>query len=145
MQWAPGKNSIFGVKPGDDDYNEADLDAPDLDAEAEDGQDVQLPPLPKEMFMGWGNNPKLAREALIQRGYQAMAKGMQFSDKYRFKWVQTAGEINYMKFVEGKHIVNHISNSKIFTNKIECMEMLAALNRSMQSGHIQSTIYQNTD
>ena len=74
-----------------------------------------------------------------------MARGTQFSDKYRFKWVQTAGEINYMKFQEGKHIVNHISNSKVFTNKIECMEMLANLNRSIKSGHITSTIYQNTD
>jgi len=69
---------------------------------------------------------------------------MQFSDKYRFKWVQTAGEINYMKFVEGRHIVNHFSNSKVFTNKIQCMEMLADLNRSLQSGHIQSTLYKST-
>ena len=70
---------------------------------------------------------------------------MQFTEKFRFKWVQTAGEINYMKFAEGKHIVNHFSNSKIFTNKIECLEMLAALNRSMQSGHVSSTIFNNTD
>ena len=46
-----------------------------------------------------------------------------------------------MKFVEGKHVVNHISNSKVFTNKIECMEMLAGLNRNMKSGHITSSIF----
>ena len=85
----------------------------------------------KDCFIGQGNNPKIVKDALTKRGYQVMAKGMQFSDKFRFKWVQTAGEINYMKFVEGKHIVNHISNSKIFTNKIQCMEILADLNRSM--------------
>ena len=70
---------------------------------------------------------------------------MQFSDKFRFKWVQTAGEVNYMKFVEGKHIVNHISNSKIFTNKIPCMELLADLDRNLKSGHIRSNIYSTTD
>ena len=70
---------------------------------------------------------------------------MQFSDKFRFKWVQAAGEVNYMKFVEGRHIVNHISNSKIFTNKIESMEMLADLNRSLQSGAIASPLYGTTD
>ena len=50
-----------------------------------------------------------------------------------------------MKFIEGKHIVNHISNSKIFTNKIESMEMLANVNRSLQCGDITSEIYQTTD
>ena len=50
-----------------------------------------------------------------------------------------------MKFIEGKHIVNHISNSKVFTNKIECMEMLADLNRNLKSGHIASSIFQCTD
>lgn len=50
-----------------------------------------------------------------------------------------------MKFVEGKHIVNHISNSKIFTDKVKCMEILANLNRSLQSGHIQSPIFNSTD
>ena len=73
-----------------------------------------------------------------------MSRGTQFSDKYRFKWVQTPGEINYMKFQEGRHIVNHISNAKMFTFKIPCMEMLADLNRSLQCGDIQSEIYQNT-
>ena len=75
-------------------------------------------PHPKECFIGLGNNPKLPKEALIKLGYQALSRGMQFSEKYRFKWVQTPGEINYMKFIEGRHIVNHFSNSRIFTNKI---------------------------
>ena len=97
------------------------------------------------MFIGLGNNPKLAKDTLIQRGYQAMSRGMQFSDKYRFKWVQTSSEINYMKFVEGKHLVNHISNCKIFTDKIQCSDMLEALNRSLQNGHIKSDVFNGTD
>ena len=55
---------------------------------------------------------------MIGLGYQTMARGTQFSDKYRFKWTQTAGEINYMNFREGIHICNHFSNSKVFTDKI---------------------------
>ena len=141
MQWAPGKSSIFSVNAGDADYDEADLDAPVLDDEEVGVDNSNLPPLPRDCFIGLGNNPKLPKDALIQRGYQTMTRGMQFSDKFRFKWVQTASEINYMKFVEGKHVVNHISNSKVFTNKIECMEMLAGLNRNMKSGHITSSIF----
>ena len=74
-----------------------------------------------------------------------MARGMQFSDKFRFKWVQAPGEINFKKFVEGKHIVNHFSNSRIYNNKIKSMEMLDDLNFSLQSGAISSTIYNSTE
>ena len=74
-----------------------------------------------------------------------MPRGTQFSDKYRFKWTQTAGEINYMKFVEGKHICNHFSNSKVFTNKIQTLEMLELLNRQLKNNTIQSTIYTGID
>lgn len=78
-------------------------------------------------FVGCGNNPKLAKDALVLSGFKEMPKGMQFSDKFRFKWTQTSSEINYMKFKEGQHIVNHISNSKIFTNKISTLEILELL------------------
>jgi hypothetical protein len=44
-----------------------------------------------------------------------MGKGFAFSTDFRFKWTQTQGEINYMKFREGLHIANHFSNSRIFT------------------------------
>ena len=89
LQWAPGKNSIFSVSAGDGDYDEADLDAPDLDEDGdgeESKQAAQLKPLAKDCFVGDGNNPKLAKETLIQRGYQVLARGMQFSEKFRFKW-----------------------------------------------------------
>ena len=65
---------------------------------------------------------------------------MQFSDKYRFKWTQTSSEVNYMKFREGEHIVNHISNAKIFTNKITTLDTLQSLKMSLDCGQIQSTL-----
>ena len=86
------------MSAGDGDYDEADLDAPHFDDEEATGEGVEPEPLPKNCFIGIGNNPRLAKDALIQQGYQCMARGTQFSDKYRFKWVQTPGEINYMKF-----------------------------------------------
>ena len=74
-----------------------------------------------------------------------MPRGTQFSDAYRFKWTQTAGEINFMKFVEGRHICNHFSNSKIFTNKIQTFEMLELLNRKLKNKEIESAIYQGIE
>jgi len=49
-----------------------------------------------------------------------------------------------MKFVEGKHIANHFSNSRIFTNKVNCLENLERLNRSLQFGEIKSNYYKST-
>ncbi len=37
-------------------------------------------------YIGQGNNPRIVRDALSQYGYKEMSKGMQFSDKYRYKW-----------------------------------------------------------
>ena len=105
----------------------------------------ERPELEMLCFIGMGNNAKLAKDTLIHEGYQAMPRGTQFSDKYRFKWTQTAGEINFMKFVEGRHICNHFSNSKIFTNKIQTLDMLELLNRSLKSGELQSDVYQGIE
>jgi hypothetical protein len=63
-----------------------------------------------------------------------MSKGMQFSDKYRFKWTQTSSEVNYHKFIEGEHIVNHVSNAKIFTNKISTLDTLEYLKLALEGG-----------
>lgn len=48
-----------------------------------------------------------------------------------------------MKFIEGRHIANHFSNSRIFTNKVYCLENLEMLNRSLQFGDIKSDIYKS--
>ena len=50
-----------------------------------------------------------------------------------------------MKFVEGRHIANHILNSTILNSKITCMEILADLDRSLQSGLIESQIFTSTE
>lgn len=93
-----------------------------------------------QYFIGLGNNPRLVRDALSQYGFKEMAKGMQFSDKYRFKWTQTSSEINYMKFVEGQHLVNHISNAKIFTTKITTLETLEYLKIRLENGELTSSM-----
>lgn len=48
-----------------------------------------------------------------------------------------------MRFQEGKHIANHFSNSRIFTNKAFCLANLEKLNRSLQFGDIKSTFYKS--
>ena len=60
---------------------------------------------------------------------------MQFSNNFRFRWTQTSSEVNYMNFVEGKHLVNHISNSsKILTNKLSTIEVINELKNNMYIG-----------
>ena len=144
--WVPDKKSIFS---SDEIYDENDMDAPMIDDENIDGEDAMIetsssaahikePEL--QCFIGIGNNPRLVRDALSAYGYKEMAKGMQFSDKFRFKWTQTSSEINYMKFKEGEHIVNHISNSRIFTTKITTLEVLEILKIALEKGEIPSTM-----
>jgi len=82
----------------------------------------------------------LVRDALSQYGFKEMAKGMQFSDKYRYKWTQTSSEVNYIKFKEGEHIVNHISNARIFTTKISTLEILEQLKIAIENGEIKSSM-----
>lgn len=89
-------------------------------------------------YVGLGNNQVIVKDSLIERGYKEMSRGMQFSDKYRFRWVQTVGEVNFMKFKEGIHLVNHISNAKIFTNKISTLETLEELKIALEKGTFKS-------
>lgn len=65
---------------------------------------------------------------------------MQFSDKYRYKWTQTSSEVNYMKFREGEHIVNHISNARIFTTKITTLETLELVKIAIENGELPSSM-----
>lgn len=67
-----------------------------------------------------------------------MPRGMQFSDKYRMKWTQTVEEIQFTKFVEGRHLVNHISNARIFTNKVSTLTTLENLKLRLEAGDIKS-------
>ena len=52
------------MNSGDGDYDEADLDAPVLDDDEIDGERGGAP-LPKDCFIGIGNNPTLAKNALV--------------------------------------------------------------------------------
>ena len=138
--WVPDKRSIFSSEEMA--YDETDMDAPMIDDDQIDGEStavaVAAKPQNDQFFIGQGNNPRLVREALSQFGFKEMAKGMQFSDKYRFKWTQTSSEVNYLKFKEGEHIVNHISNSRIFTNKITTLEVLEQVKIALENGELPS-------
>lgn len=96
--------------------------------------------------MGQGNNDAMIRRTLVDNlGFKLMARGMMFSNDYRFKWTQTSMEINYMHFKEGTQICNHISNSnKVFTNKIATIEVLEDLQYKLKNGTLQSEIIDGT-
>jgi len=59
----------------------------DADENQENEETKERVPLDDLAFIGAGNNSKLAKDTLIELGYQMMTHGMQFSDKYRLKWV----------------------------------------------------------
>ena len=117
----PRQKQYLSLEEG---YDEADFDAPMLDAEDQQEETKERPSLESLAFIGSGNNSKLVKDSLIEQGYQMMTHGMQFSDKYRFKWVQTPAEINYMTFTEGKHICNHFSNANVLTRKLSTLEQI---------------------
>ena len=50
-----------------------------------------------------------------------------------------------MTFREGLHICNHFSNSKVFTDKIQTLEMLELLNRSLKNKEITSEFYDSIE
>jgi len=59
MQWAPGKKSIFSI---DDEYDEADLNAPDVENMEDEESKVEEVVKKKgsyfnTFFIGQGNNP----------------------------------------------------------------------------------------
>lgn len=91
--WAPGKKSIFSIE---DNYDEADLNAPELDEENDcdmindidkNFQKNKVSNLALKCFVGNGNNEKLTKNTLVDNlGFKIMDKGMMFSKDYRFKW-----------------------------------------------------------
>jgi hypothetical protein len=91
--WAPGKKSIFSIE---DNYDEADLNAPELDEENDcdmindidkNFQKNKVSNLALKCFVGNGNNEKLVKNTLVDNlGFKIMDKGMMFSKDYRLKW-----------------------------------------------------------
>jgi len=72
VKWAPGKKSIFSLDEG---YDEADLDAPMLDAEECPDETPKKEP-EKLCYLGDGNNVHLVKNALAARGFSVLARGM---------------------------------------------------------------------
>ena len=77
----------------------------------------------------------------MENGFTQLPKGMNWSDKYRFKWVQTPQEVNFMRTFEGTHIVNHISNCWIFTNKVTTLDTIETLKYSLKNEEIKSDLH----
>ena len=133
LLWAPNKKSVF---TDEEEYTEADLEGPGLEDENDSDHDLE-----QTFFLGNWNNPALAKDALIKRNFTRLPKGMNWSDNFRFKWTQTPQEINFMRFVEGVHIVNHISNCWTFTNKITTLDTIENLKISLKSGEITTPLH----
>ena len=145
VMWAPGKKSIFNI---DNDYDEADMNAPEYEeGDYEEDQPVQKVVVAHNVFVGQGNNERLAKQTLVDNlGFKLMARGMMFSNDFRVKWTQTSMEINYLNFKEGKHLVNHISNStKVLTNKIATIQLLEDLKLNLEAGYLSSNIFKGTE
>jgi len=132
LLWHPNKKSIF---TDEEECTEADLEGPGMEGEGEEEKEEEN----TSFFVGRGNNNAVVKDALIENGLSQLPKGMDWSDKYRFKWVQTPQEVNFMRTLEGKHIVNHISNCWIFTNKVTTMETIENLGYSVKNGDIETS------
>lgn len=83
-----------------------------------------------------GNNHQLITNLLFKRGCEEIGKGMRNTDKVRIRWTHKPAEINFRQFVEGKHLVNHLSNSSILTNKFKLIDLIEKLKKSMLVGAI---------
>ncbi len=56
---------------------------------------------------------------------------MAFSDRFDIKWVQTTGEVDFLKFKEGSQLVNHIPNINVIASKNGLIQTL----RNFESQH----------
>jgi hypothetical protein len=81
---------------------------------------------------------------LIKRGMEEIGNGMRHTDRVRFRWTIKASEVNWKQFVEGKHMVNQLSNINLLTDKFHFQNLLSELNKQMSSGAIVSAFYQST-
>lgn len=76
-------------------------------------------------MVGKGNNSQLIKDYFLGKdGYNLMSAKEQFSPHYFFKWVQSAGEIDFHSFKEGLQIVNHIPNISMVSAKLELLRTL---------------------
>jgi len=71
----------------------------------------------RRVFIGKGNNDKLVKSYFSKENYQLLDSKMTFTDKFDIKWVQTTGEIDFLKFKERSQMVNHIPNINVIASK----------------------------
>ena len=88
-----------------------------------------------------GNNHLYITNKLLLRGLEECGGGMRNTNACRFRWAHKPWEINFLLFEEGRHIVNHLSNSHILTNKVHLVENLRKLDESMKDGLIESALF----
>ena len=60
-----------------------------------------------------------------------IGREMRRSEFVRLRWTLKPSEVNWKQFIEGKHMANHFSNSKILTEKFNLFETVNNLNKLM--------------
>eukprot|EP00357_Protocruzia_adherens_P016339 CAMPEP_0115017808 /NCGR_PEP_ID=MMETSP0216-20121206/28364_1 /TAXON_ID=223996 /ORGANISM="Protocruzia adherens, Strain Boccale" /LENGTH=753 /DNA_ID=CAMNT_0002388749 /DNA_START=129 /DNA_END=2390 /DNA_ORIENTATION=+ len=142
--WTP-KNSIFSEDGlNDEDLCNAEGAGEDPDAESQvldqDDKKTEEENFNEVCYIGPGNNNRIVRDALIMRGFKELPKEYKFSSKFRFRWVQTHGEINYHEFIEDKNIVNHIPNNSVISTKTGLLETMETLEFMIDSGKFETSL-----
>jgi hypothetical protein len=141
----PGKKSIFN--DGEEEEEDDDMNAPGMEQEDEEIINSTGASEPKKFatntfFIGSGNNRELVTETAETN--HEFVEGTKVPEKARLIWVQTPKEFNFFTFKEGKQLVNHIFNSRCFTNKMTTVEALETLDLSLNIGEIQSEIFKKS-
>lgn len=72
-----------------------------------------------------GNNWKALAQVLERRGWQRLPFESSYTHRFDLKWVETRGQIDYGRHIEGQ-LVNHIPNNEIITAKTRLVETLRA-------------------
>lgn len=89
-----------------------------------------------------GNNNKLVIKWLRRRGLEPITEGMRIATKTpRFRWMNKPSEISFRGFIEGKHVVNHLSNSSILTNRLKLLELFKRLQDLMAKKRLTSELF----
>lgn len=59
-----------------------------------------------------------------------MIDGARNFDKCRMRWTQRVFEIDFSRFIEGQHVVNHLRNADVLTDKIALHGELRKISRA---------------
>ena len=116
-EWMSDKFSVF-----------ADPSLDDMEAPKEEGEGK------KRVMVGKGNNSKLVSNYFAEReGFCLMGDKETFCPNFYFKWVQSAGEVDFYSFKEGQQLVNHIPNITVISSKLELLRTLRELEQDSVS------------